>query len=65
MNYKSTHFQLEVDATVNEIKLVADKNSFRHVFRANRGGPLYDVWFEDQLLVEFTSDEIRKLSQSL
>ena len=65
VNYKSTHFQLEVDATVNEIKLVADKNSFRHAFRANRGGPLYDVWFEDQLLVEFTSDEIRKLSQSL
>lgn len=65
VNYKSTHFQLEVDAAVNEIKLVADKYNFRHAFRANRGGPLYDVWFEDQLLVEFTSDEIRKLSQPL
>ena len=65
VNYKSTHFQLEVDTTLQTIKSIADEYKFRHSFRPNRGGPLYDVWFEDQLLIEFTSDEIRKLSQTL
>ncbi len=63
MNYKSTHFQLEVSNALDAIKLVAEKYKFRHAFRPSRGGPLYDVWFEDQFLIEFTSDEIRKLSQ--
>lgn len=61
LNYKSTHFQIEVDIPLNQIKSIADKNKFSHSFRRSRGGPLYDVWFEDQLLVEFTSDEIRAL----
>lgn len=65
VNYKSTHFQLEVDIALDEIKIIANKYRFRHSFRPNRGGPLYDVWFEDQVLIEFTSNEIRKLSQSL
>lgn len=60
-NFNSTHFQLEIDLPVNAIKAVADKYNFRHSFRPRRGGPLYDVWFEEQLLVEFVSDEIRQL----
>ena len=61
VNYKSTHFQLEVDVPLSQIILVADKYKFQHSFRPNRGGPLYDVWFEEQFLIEFTSDEIRML----
>ena len=61
VNYKSTHFQLEVSTSLSEIKLIADQCGFKHSFRSNRGGPLYDVWLEDQLLVEFTSDEIRQM----
>lgn len=60
-NFNSTHFQLEIKLPVERIKSVADKYNFRHSFRPRRGGPLYDVWFEDQLLVEFVSDEIRNL----
>ena len=61
INYKSTHFQIEVDVALAKIKIIADKNKFRHSYRPNRGGPLYDVWFEEQLLVEFSSDKIRAL----
>ncbi len=58
-NFNSTHFQLEVQVPVSKIKVIADKYGFSHKFRPSRGGPLYDVWFEDQFLVEFVSDEIR------
>lgn len=61
MNYKSTHFQLNVDIPLEKIKQIADKYALKHSFRPTRGGPLYDVWFEDQFLVEFVSDEIRGL----
>jgi hypothetical protein len=60
-NFNSTHFQLEVTTPVEEIKIIANKYGLSHKFRPHRGGPLYDVWFEDQLLVEFVSDEIRNL----
>ena len=62
-NFNSTHFQLEVQIPVSEIKVVAEKYNFPHKFRPSRGGPLYDVWFEDQFLVEFVSDEIRNLAK--
>ena len=64
-NYNSTHFQLEVTAPLENIKRIADQYGFKHKFRPYRGGPLYDVWFEDQLLIEFTSDEIRELLKDL
>lgn len=60
-NFNSTHFQLEVKTPLSDIKAIADKYGLSHKFRPYRGGPLYDVWFEDQLLVEFVSDEIRNL----
>ena len=61
MNYNSTHFQLEVNVPLKDIKTIADKHGLAHKFRPTRGGPLYDVWFEKELLVEFVSDEIRDL----
>ena len=54
-NFNSTHFQIEVDTPLK------DKFNLHHKFRPSRGGPLYDVWIEEQLLVEFVSDEIRSL----
>lgn len=61
-NFNSTHFQIEVKTPLMEIKAVAEKFNLTHKFRPSRGGPLYDVWFEDQFLVEFVSDEIRNLN---
>ena len=57
-NYNSTHFQIEANISLDHIKKIADKYEINHKFRPNRGGPLYDVWIEDQLLVEFVSEEI-------
>ncbi|WP_413291350.1 hypothetical protein [Bdellovibrio sp. HCB337] len=63
MNYNSTHFQLEVKTPLSDIQEVADNYGLAHKFRPTRGGPLYDVWFEKMLLVEFVSDEIRALAK--
>lgn len=60
-NFNSTHFQLEVLTPLEDLQRIADRFGLKHKFRPNRGGPLYDIWFEDQLLVEFVSDEIRNL----
>lgn len=60
-NFNSTHFQLEIKTPLVEIKAIADRYNLSHKFRPSRGGPLYDIWFEDQFLVEFVSDEIRDL----
>ena len=61
-NFNSTHIQLETDMPLSHIKKISDDRGFEHKFRPYRGGPLYDVWIEDQLLVEFVSEEIRSLS---
>jgi hypothetical protein len=57
--YNSTHFQLEVKTSLNQIKQVAEKHKCNHLFRPRYGGPLYEVWIEEQFLAEFVSDEIR------
>lgn len=62
--YNSTHFQLEVSISLAKIKSVADKYNCRNYLRPRFGGPLYEVWVEEQFLVEFVSDEIRALSKS-
>lgn len=61
-NFNSTHFLLETDVALDKIKTVAEKHDCKHQFRARFGGPLYDVWFEEQFLVEFVSDEIKALA---
>lgn len=65
LGYNSTHFQLEISIALEEIKTVADKYQLHHYFRPRFGGPLYEVWIEDQFLVEFVSDEIRALAASV
>ena len=61
--FNSTHFQIEVDSPLDLIKEIAERYDCHHYFRPKFGGPLYEVWIEDQLLVEFVSDEIRGLEK--
>jgi len=60
-NFNSTHFQLETEQSLDHLKAVADKHELHHRFRPRLGGPLYEIWIESQILVEFVSDEIRNL----
>ena len=64
-NYHACHFMLETNKSVTELMQIADKYGLTHRFRARFGGPLYEVWLESSLLVEFTSQEIDKLAVSL
>ena len=52
---------LEANKTEGELVAIAEKYQLVHRFRKHFGGPLYEVWLEDGLLVEFCSDEISKL----
>lgn len=60
-NFNSTHFQLETEQSLDHLKAVAEKYELHHRFRPRLGGPLYEIWIESQILVEFVSDEIRNL----
>lgn len=60
-NFHASHFMLEANKTVVELVAIAEKHQLAHRFRKHFGGPLYEVWLEDGLLVEFCSDEISKL----
>lgn len=60
-NFNASHFMLEANKTVDELVAIAEKYQLIHRFRKNFGGPLYEIWLEDGLLVEFCSDEISKL----
>ena len=60
-NFHASHFMLEANKTVDELATIAEKYQLVHRFRKYFGAPLYEVWLEDGLLVEFCSDEISKL----
>ena len=47
--------------SLDHLKVVAEKHELHHRFRPRLGGPLYEIWLESQILVEFVSDEIRNL----
>lgn len=61
-NFNSTHFLLETAQSLDHLKAVAESHGLHHRFRPRLGGPLYEVWLESQILVEFVSDEIRNLA---
>ncbi|OOE63669.1 hypothetical protein [Salinivibrio kushneri] len=60
-NFHASHFMLEANKTVDELVAIAEKYQLTHRLRKHFGGPLYEVWLEDSLLVEFCSAEISKL----
>ena len=53
---------LETAQSLDHLKAVAESHGLHHRFRPRLGGPLYEVWLENQILVEFVSDEIRNLA---
>ena len=61
-NFNSTHFLLETDQLVSHLQEIAEKYNLYHRFRPRFGGPLYEIWIEPELLVEFISNEIKNLS---
>jgi hypothetical protein len=50
--YNSTHLQVETRLSLSQIKEIAEKFSCKNYFREQFGGPLFEVWIEDELLVE-------------
>jgi len=56
----STHLNLEINKPLLEVKQIADRYGLTHCFRAGGGGPLYEVWLEDDFLVELVSKEIAR-----
>lgn len=58
--YNPTHVQLEVTVALSHLQSIANKFECQHGTRSDtrRGGPLYEVWLEDDFLIEFVSNEI-------
>ena len=59
--YNATHVQLEVNIPLEHIQKIAESYKCHHYFRPKFGGPLYEVWLEEEFLVEFSSHEIRAM----
>ena len=47
----ATHVNLEIEKSAQEIARIADELGLKHAPRPSLG--VYDVWLEDQFLVEF------------
>ncbi|WP_131783919.1 hypothetical protein [Legionella gresilensis] len=56
----STHIQLEAFTPITRLQTIANKYSCLHYYRKkpSLGGPLYEIWIEEDFLIEFVSDEI-------
>jgi hypothetical protein len=51
-SFRSTHFFLNVATPVEKIQEIARRYGFRYCYRVRGGGPLHEVWLENDLLVE-------------
>lgn len=58
-NFSASHIMIETDKRVEWLRGIAEKHCLAHRFRSRFGGPLYEVWIEDHLLIEFISAEIK------
>ena len=63
-NFNAVHVMLVANQSLAELIQIADKYGLTHRFRARFGGPLYEIWLEAELLVEFCSDEISRYTCS-
>lgn len=61
LTYSNAHCLLEYSGKLQTIVDVAEKYGLKHRFRERFGGPLYELWLEDNLLIEFISKEIKSL----
>lgn len=57
-----SHFMVEYEGRLSDLQRIAHEYELVHRFRAKFGGPLYEVWLEENLLVEFFSPEITSLA---
>jgi len=57
--FSSTHINLDTDLTGDEVKAIADRYCFKHLFRPSDGGPLHEVWIENALLIELVTKDLR------
>ncbi len=57
--FHSTHLNLTTDLTGDEVKNIAKKYSYHHYFRPSNGGPLHEVWIDDQFLLELVTKELQ------
>ena len=61
LEHSNSHCLIEYSGKLQAIVRVADKYGLRHRFRERFGGRLYELWLEDNLLIEFVSEEIKNL----
>ena len=59
-DYAATHINLDVDLTGDEVIAIAKEYEFQHHFRPSHGGPLHEVWIENELLVELVTKDLRR-----
>jgi len=57
--FRSIHINLDTELTGNEVKTIAGRYGFRHVFRPSDGGPLHEVWIENALLIELVTKDLQ------
>lgn len=55
----SVHLNLDTEVSAEEIKKIAAEFGYRYCYRPKSGGPLHEVWLENELLVELVSPELR------
>ncbi|MGF1686575.1 hypothetical protein L4C36_07745 [Photobacterium japonica] len=61
--FNAAHVMLEANKSIDELAGLADTYGLVHRFRPRFGGPLYEVWLEASLLVEFCSPEIQAYAE--
>ena len=54
----STHINLNTELTGEEVKSIATRYGYKHYFRTSGGGPFYEVWIENSILVELVTKDL-------
>lgn len=58
-HFSSTHINIETALTGAEVKVIADRYGYKHFFRPIHGGPLHEVWIDNELLIELVTKDLR------
>lgn len=56
--FGSVHINLRVDLTGDQVKTLAKKYGYTYHFRPYGGGPLHEVWLENELMVELVTKDL-------
>ena len=63
--FNAAHVMLETTQSIEALACIADQHDLVHRFRPRFGGPLYEVWLDEALLIEFWSPEIQAYAAKL